>query len=233
MIKNFKIIILTVLFIAISFLVVPMLFGYKFGYYREVTLNFDAITAITQIVATLLSAYLTYLIIKQTERISKAQSHLEELSLRNQTDLQKRQIKIDLFNHRIIVLEGVQRIITYIEIIYKTDSFDEELSDKIADILKIHSGITSADYPDRIDISPIFRSKFIFSGDLLKAIQVVISQYTELNSRLTVMSMDGIKDKWKVETYHLVMDNCKNILSYRSIIEQLGKMELNIADYEK
>jgi hypothetical protein len=216
------------------FIILPLIFGYKVGYYSNVDYDYEAITAIGQIVGILISAYLTYRIINQTNTIANVQLRMEKISADYQMVLQKRQLKIELFDRRMTIFEDVLKIFTHVGILNTTLVNEIEIHKKINELVKIHKGIKSLE-DKYLNMYTLYRSEFLFSGELLQAIRTIIKQYSELDARINVLDMfqEDKEPKWNAELYNLITENCKTILSFQPYIDEKSKAELNIAEFER
>jgi hypothetical protein len=232
--KETKIVVITLSIAAFAFVVLPILFGYKIAYYKEVEFDNELINSMIQAFGVILSAYLTYRIIKQTNNIAKMQMDMETNSITMQENLQRRQIKIDLFDRRFAIFQDMLKIFSHIDLLKNTDNKDSLLLTKVTLLIKLHDEIKSFDEV-KLDVYSLYKSEFLFNGYLLDVFKQLIKLYTEITVKMNILkaSMEyGFIDNLE-NHYKSIIEDCIAILSYRSIIDEQSKIELNIAEFEK
>jgi hypothetical protein len=220
-------------FVTLFFIALLMLIGYEFGYYRKFQISYYPISVVCQIIGILISAYLTYKIINQTRNIADTQLKMSTISENNHVNLQKRQFKIDLFDRKVAVFEDILKIFTQTGILISLTNNEKELQSKMDVLDRVFNGMKTIE-GNNTNIYSLFRSEFLFNGELLKVIKIIIEQYTEMGAKINILSM--FKDQtigWKEEVYKGVLENGRVILSYQDYINQTSKIELDIAGFER
>jgi hypothetical protein len=232
--SNLKAVIITLGSIILIFVVLPMTLGYKISYYKEVELDYNLANIIVQFLGVSLSGLLSYKIINQTNKIANMQMIMEQNSTTTQEQLQKKQLKIDLFDRRFAVFEDLLRIFSYTSLLVKPEDKEDPLQNKIDSLLNIYSALKE-EYDIKSNVFTLYSAEFLFNGELLEAIKKILKLYTEMNSQVTILKIfnENIPLKQKEETYIVIMECCKAILSHQSYIDERGKAELNIAEFEK
>lgn len=234
---------MTLLSVIIVAIIVPYLCGYKIGYYTNIKYDYDAIAAWAQVLGVLLTSILTVMIIFQAKTIAKNQLEFEKKSSDNQLQFEKisalnqetflrRQIKIDLFERRVVIFEWVFKLFTYIDIIVKLQKGEAYLEKNYKKIINILKHMKSE---DKLDILFLHRADYLFPKDLAVKMVRIIKLYTDIGALVNISSEEMGFDlsKFNQEFYDEILKKCNEILSYQNFVTNACDSILNIAEFDR
>lgn len=203
-------------------------------------MNWDALSAISTSIGVIISALLTYLIIKQTNIQNKKQTDLEKEINKQQVTMQQRQIKVDIFPHKRELYLNLYKVLEFSDNLYSlTKSIDfgkrpyksvyqiyEVLQKQyLGDIQIIIQSLREADYILPKHISPTV-------NEVSNAFDSLCGKFIEINLFSTILTDQEISSK-KEQQFEDIKEYCKIINSKARFLTSIIPLELNISEADR
>lgn len=205
------------------------------------TFNWDSVAAIGTCLGAIIMAILTYRIISQTNYLNQKQTEFEARINQEQLEMQKRQIRIDIFPYRRELYLNLSKVIAFssflTENIYTLDDLYEKSCDDIfhiyesckdqfiGDVQKVTRSLSESEY--------LLSEEIIICGlDIWKAFEDVCGRFIFLESVAYSLPIDKIEET-KIHNIKQIEKSCEIINSHAGTIKYKIPDELNISDLDR
>ncbi len=240
--KKIQVIGINLFLSVIIIFIIPYLLGFKFAYFTDIDYDYDAIAAGAQVIGVIFTSILTVMIILQTNITAKNQLEFEKISSYNQLEFQKfsalsqeailrHQIKMDLFERRVVIFEWIFKLFTNISIIIQFKNGEENLEKNLKQIIRIFKFMKSE---DKLDIYSLHRAEYLFPKELAVKMRKIFELYTEIGVLVNISSPEMGLDLTKSnrEFYVVILTKCQEILKYQDCVLNACDTLLNISEID-
>lgn len=206
------------------------------------SINWDIASGIADWIGVVLTSILTFIIITQTQKLSKQQGELDRKLNEQQIEIQKRQIKLDVFPYKRDIYINLYKIIQFAK---KTVSLTKDFLkiDAPVDIILMTSNGLYNDLKSIFSNSyetvlSLHEAKYILRAELSVKVLEISKEFEEVYNDLSrtnsQYSRELPKDvkEYLASMFWFTLQTIESIKSKEDIIENL-RNELNIAELYK
>lgn len=208
--------------------------------YTFLVTNENIINLITNFLGMVFTISLTGIIISQTSKNSRKQLELTKNINQQQSSIQKRQIKVDIYPYK-------REIYVHLTKVYEFTNTLNDLLERIdlkiksgKDIFGIYQNLQKQFVPDVFEtLWRLRESKYILPSSICNTIDVIRTNFDEIQTLLysfnlysEILTTEEF-EKIKISNLEKIEASCKSILRKRNQIESQLIEELNISNLEK
>lgn len=194
------------------------------------TMIWNALSAISSLMGVVLTAILTFIIIRQTNNLNK-----------KQLSLQKRQIRIDTFNYKRDIFLSVIKILEFTKTYSRSVSTKNVKPKKVSNIFDIFE-LTAKNLFDNHDVvvNSLSEAEYILPKEISSIIIIIgdkfslICSYFEMYKQHERFNLaEDVLATEKDEIFDNIKLACETINSHASILHMFMIKELDISDLDR